>query len=131
MKFLEAQRQAKAQKETGENKMLSGSPADRTENKARAARSTPRMAGDPRAKRQDQTGIQSDPPISTLRPDPTKPRATPGAQQLAESLNVDLSTVKGTGDDNKITTADVRRAHAESTERSSERESETDGNQSE
>lgn len=126
MKFLEAQRAAKAQKDTGENKMLTGSLADRTENKSQR----PARTHDPRAKRLDQTGIQKDPPVSTLRAE--KSRATPGATQLAEALGVNLDTVKGTGSDGQIVTADVRKAHAEqrpdpsSESGSSETERETD-----
>lgn len=109
MKYLEAQRLGKKRAtDDGENKMLTGSRAV-PENKSRTALRGPRPSPDAaKTAMEDGSSEKTEPTTKTE----TGANATIGARELAASLGVDLAVIKGTGNEGKITTADVRDAHA-------------------
>src|SRR5436190_4226603 len=74
----------------------------------------PEKKGEPKKEKKEKAVEAGVPPAQPTRlpPQPEEPRvkASPVARRIAAELGVDLSTVKGTGPDGRITETDVRAA---------------------
>ena len=80
------------------------------EEKLEAPKAEKKAAAPPQAEKKEPEVVAEAPPPTAKKPEEARVKASPTARRVAAELGIDLSSVKGTGPEGRVTETDVRAA---------------------